>query len=283
MKYFLTFTLLIILITSIALSGIKNWVGGSGAGGQRTQWNRAANWSPSGVPTASDSVVIPLTSFNPVNMNSAPGTCGALTLTGGGSIYLSGTLNIVSSSGHSGHLTIGNGSTYYGYDHTTNITGDLINGGTFTAGTGIVTSIGSSTQTISGAITFFNLTVNNSAGSSIGENITVNGTLTLTNGVLTTGGYKVILPAAGSVSKTNGSVNGEVQRAIPASSTSTFLFTNAYTSLIPDGNQGTVTVSIRSYPELTLKEFSLLEFLLPIKKHIVTKNRLLSKYHSFNL
>jgi hypothetical protein len=34
----------------------KLWVGGDGTGSQQTDWSRAANWSPSGVPVASDTV-----------------------------------------------------------------------------------------------------------------------------------------------------------------------------------------------------------------------------------
>ena len=34
----------------------KLWVGGDGTGSQQTDWSRAANWSPSGVPGASDAV-----------------------------------------------------------------------------------------------------------------------------------------------------------------------------------------------------------------------------------
>ena len=34
----------------------KLWVGGDGTGSQQTDWSRAANWSPSGVPSASDLV-----------------------------------------------------------------------------------------------------------------------------------------------------------------------------------------------------------------------------------
>lgn len=256
MKHFLikslTIITLLLLITSFTFTGVKTWVGGSGTGGQVTQWNRAQNWNPSGVPTASDSVVIPLTSYNPVNMNSAPGTCGALTLTGG-SIYLSGNLNIVSTGGHGGHLTIGSGSTFNGSGgFTTDIDGNISRVGTFTAGTGTSTVIlsGTTAQNILSSMTFNNLTITNPAGVTLGSGITVGGILTLTSGTLTTAENKVIISnnAPTAVVISAGSINGEIQRAIASGSTGTYRFTDANTLIIPNGSQSSLTVNVKSFP-----------------------------------
>ncbi|MCU0623230.1 MAG: hypothetical protein MUF53_05115, partial [Gemmatimonadaceae bacterium] len=45
---------------------LRTWVGGDGAGGQRSEWARANNWAPAIVPTQNDSVVIPAAAFAPV-------------------------------------------------------------------------------------------------------------------------------------------------------------------------------------------------------------------------
>ena len=45
---------------------LRAWVGGSGAGGTRTDWATANNWTPAFVPTANDSVVIGAATFQPV-------------------------------------------------------------------------------------------------------------------------------------------------------------------------------------------------------------------------
>lgn len=81
---------------------------------------------------------------------------------------------------------------------------------------------GTAAQTIP-AYTFNNLIINNPAGiSSIGAGVTVNQSLALTNGVVTTGANKIIVGTSGSVSRTNGWINGNLQQHI--SSTGTVIF-----------------------------------------------------------
>ena len=48
--------------------------------------------------------------------------------------------------------------------------------------------------------TLYNLTINNANGVTLNSSPTISGTLTLTNGEITTGSYSVIIPASGSVS-----------------------------------------------------------------------------------
>ncbi|MDI6804738.1 MAG: T9SS type A sorting domain-containing protein [Bacteroidota bacterium] len=150
MEKMIIIILCLLLIINISTAGVKTWVGGQGSGGQKSQWNRDANWNPTGVPVSSDSVVIPLTSFNPVNMNSASGFCGALTLAGG-SIYLSGNLNINSNNGHGGHLSIISG-TFTATDYAASIQGNLINDGTISVGSGTISVNGD--VTMDGTITY---------------------------------------------------------------------------------------------------------------------------------
>ncbi|MEK7249175.1 MAG: hypothetical protein AAB209_02010, partial [Bacteroidota bacterium] len=91
---------------------------------------------------------------------------------------------------------------------------------------------GSTLTPLSGTptITIQNITLNTSAVS-IGGDFQVFGTLTLTDGVLTTGSNKVHITnyAPGAVVVTSGSVNGEVERAILAGSTGTYVFTDLNT------------------------------------------------------
>ncbi len=62
------------------------------------------------------------------------------------------------------------------------------------------------------ALTVNNLTINRVAGVTMSQNFTSNGTLVLTNGTLTTNANTMF--AAGSVTRTNGWVNGNLQRAV---------------------------------------------------------------------
>ena len=82
------------------------------------------------------------------------------------------------------------------------IGGAFTNNGTFTARTATVTFNGGSAQTISGTTdpNFYNFTLNNASGASIGLNTTVQGTFTFTLGKFTTQGYTLTIGTNGSVS-----------------------------------------------------------------------------------
>jgi hypothetical protein len=66
-----------------------------------------------------------------------------------------------------------------------------------------------------------NLMINNPAGLTLGASTTVNGTLALTAGVLTTGLNIVTVATSGSTSRTAGWVNGNLRKFIPAGAAST--------------------------------------------------------------
>jgi hypothetical protein len=88
-----------------------------------------------------------------------------------------------------GILTITQG-TLNASTFTLNVAGNIVNNGTFTAGTSTVVLNGSGSQSIGGTTattTFNNLTVNNAAGITLSDNVIVSTTLTLTSGIVTLG------------------------------------------------------------------------------------------------
>ena len=126
-----------------------------------TSWNTAGNWNLAFVPTNINSVTIPSgTTFQPTI--SASSTAADLTINSGAALTVSssGVLNAYGNIANSGTITTVAGST--------------------------VVIAGSSAQTITGVPSLYNVQLTNAAGFSILSALTVNGTLTLSNGVITT-------------------------------------------------------------------------------------------------
>jgi hypothetical protein len=135
----------------------------------------------------------------------AAATYGNLLLSGSATKTAGAALTV------NGNLTIGTGATFAGSTFTHSVAGNWSNSGTFTAGTSTIQLNGTSAQTLTGATTFNNLTLNNAAGFTLQNDETVGGTLALTSGVAATGANKLIVPAGGTVSRTSGYVNGSEQ------------------------------------------------------------------------
>jgi hypothetical protein len=112
----------------------------------------------------------------------AAGTYTSLSVTGGGTKTLGGTVSVT------GDVDIESGSTLsVGTNNALNVGGNWTNNGTYTQGTGTVTLNGLSAQTIGGTVstTFNNLTITNtSATVSVNTNTNVSGTLNM-NGTST--------------------------------------------------------------------------------------------------
>ena len=134
----------------------KTWTGTTS-----TAWSTNANWSPASVPTPMDDVTIPSTVASN-RMPTISTSVNAKSVTNNGTITMTsaGTLN-----------------TY----------GDVTNNGTFTTVAGsTVTFKGSSVQNVTGVTTLYNVVVNNTNGVALQSALAVNGTLSLTKGVVTT-------------------------------------------------------------------------------------------------
>jgi len=135
-----------------------------------TDWSTVSNWASyngtalvpaSAIPTASAITIVPLNGTCVLNQPTlASGTVS--------------TSSIIIESGAT--LTLGTG--------TLNVAGDFTNKGIFTAGTGTVEFNGSALQTLTGSTSFYNLTMNNSAGLSLYSPIKVSNNLSLTSGVI---------------------------------------------------------------------------------------------------
>lgn len=92
------------------------------------------------------------------------------------------------------------------------VQGSFTNTAGFTAETSTVTFGGSSAQSLTGAATFNNLTMNNAAGLTLNNTVAVDGTLTLSSGNITTGANALVINPAGSVTRTSGHVVGNMTK-----------------------------------------------------------------------
>jgi hypothetical protein len=110
---------------------------------------------------------------------------------------------------------------------------------------------GAAAQTVS-ALTYGGLKINNASGVTLAANATVNATLTLASGNITTGASTMITTTtcASSVSRTSGHVVGNLQKAIPAgASTCTFEvgsgtnYTPVVTAFVAGTTAGNMTAS----------------------------------------
>jgi MSHA biogenesis protein MshQ len=152
-----------------------------------------------------------------------------------------GTVEFTASSG-SGAFPLGTYQFYNvlidagvnpGFDNKANtfiIDGNLVNNGspTLTHQNTTVIFSGTSPQTISGssATTFQNLTINNPTGLTLASPITVDGTLTLGQGVLATGGGQISFGAGAAVSGGGAGsyISGNVQKSVGVGKNQTITF-----------------------------------------------------------
>jgi len=113
-------------------------------------------------------------------------------------------------------MTIASGTTFNGGSATITVAGNWSNSGTFTSGSSTVIFNGASgIQTISksGGETFYNITINKSANNvQLSNDITVNGTLTISSGDLDINSNQITLGSGATVSESSGCTgcNGKI-------------------------------------------------------------------------
>jgi subtilisin-like proprotein convertase family protein len=179
-----------LLITPLTCCQSKVWTGAVS-----TDWNDPNNWSPVGVPTATDNVLIP-----PTGVTNEPTIGTGVTVA---SISLAGNRT----------LTVGVSGTFA----VTNSNVSLLKG--------TVVYAGAASQ-LAPNLSYTNVTVNNAAGVSVGGNITVDGTLAFTSGILDVGGNTVTVSTCAPSAVTGGSatsyIKGSLQRCVSSGGTYNF-------------------------------------------------------------
>ncbi|MCB0278558.1 MAG: hypothetical protein KDD94_03600, partial [Calditrichaeota bacterium] len=186
-----------IVFVSLSFSQGKTFVGDSA-------WNVASNWSPVGVPSATDTVIFTTTdtiydiSTSPLKLRVMSGaniTLGA-SLTVLDSAQISGTLNVANQSfaasgGSGGH--IGGTGTLIATTGSISLFGNW-SVSNFTEGTSLVTFNGTGNSTIAASETFWRLAVSksvstNTLSSASAVTVTIDSSFTVTSGrVLTNAG-----------------------------------------------------------------------------------------------
>ncbi|MEW5797471.1 MAG: fibronectin type III domain-containing protein [Bacteroidota bacterium] len=116
-----------------------------------------------------------------------------------------------------GTLTIGTGTTIADNGIGLRVFGSVVHNGSH-SGTGSIILNGSSSQTISGTGSYQNLTINNANGVVLSGGKTINGVLTFTTGVITTGTDTLTIASGGSVSRTSGHVYGWLKKNLSTGS-----------------------------------------------------------------
>ncbi len=98
-----------------------------------------------------------------------------------------------------GGVNVTSGSTTFGSSNIS-VSSNWVQTGTADYGTSTITFCGTSNQILNSTSSMKNLTINNTAGITLGSNISINGTLTLTAGRITLGSYNLIMASNSTLS-----------------------------------------------------------------------------------
>lgn len=206
------------------------WTSQLGSPSVATDWFDTNNWNVSSYPSTSSVVLIPASpsSGNEFPVIDASTTIQSLALESGAEITLSGTSNLEVTENLSGEGSI------LGSNNDTLTIGGILNVPDITLGN--VVFNGASDQIIESPLSFVNLEIDNAGSVSVTENLTVSGTLTLSNGEL-------FIPSGKNLVSTNqvyASGQLRFQRAI-SGSRGWRMITSPVSSTFGDFLDGTIT------------------------------------------
>lgn len=129
-----------------------------------------------------------------------------LRISGGGTKTAAGVFTV------NRNLTIGSGATFADGGFTITVKDSLTVHGSHT-GSGKILFDGTTQHQLTGSGSLTNLQLNNSSGGiNLDSNITVNGTLTLTSGIITASNDTLYVSSTGSISRTSGHINGNLRK-----------------------------------------------------------------------
>jgi autotransporter-associated beta strand protein len=204
--------------TSSVTVNLLSGTPGLWTGAENSDWFNCQNWASGNIPTSTVDVVIPDVTNDP-DIASGVASCRNLTLSNPGSL--------LGMSGTSSQL---------------NISGNVINNGSIISN-GTVSFTGSSGQTITGVTSFQNLSMNNAAGLTLNNDVTVNGVLTLSSGNINAQTSTLIIASVATTAINRpgtGHIVGNLQRAIG-------LGTNTYSYPVGDiSNYTPVTLALNN-------------------------------------
>ena len=199
---------------------------GTWLGTTNSNWDVAANWSCATVPTSSTNVNIPSGTPNAPAISSTTAVANNITIASGASLTLATSATLT-------------------------IYGTLTNTGTYTGNaTGSKTVFAGGAQTIP-ALTYGALQMNGAGSKTLAGAVTVNGTLTLTNGYILLGANNLTIASTGNITGSNinsfvvvNGTGGLVQNNIGSGGRTGNIFfpvgisTSAYNPLVINNNTG---------------------------------------------
>jgi MSHA biogenesis protein MshQ len=184
-----------------------NFTSGSGT----WTFNGAATQSATGAVTFAN---LAISNAAGVTLNSNLTVSTLLTVNSGDTLTISGT-NTLTLGGN-----FSNAGAFIGGSGAISLAGTFNNTGNFTSGSGTWTFNGIAAQSVTGAVTFSQLTINNANGVTLNSNLTVSKLMNFTKGTIATGNNDLILsancPSSTSGASATSYVYGNVQLFFPA-------------------------------------------------------------------